>query len=103
MNVVKDDVIELVGKELASANKRFPPFRSSHEGYAVILEELEEAQEELDNSIVNFDLAWGLIKADQYPYSPVRRSYNATVNAICELIQYAAMQRKFLDMEEQDD
>ncbi|WP_087064451.1 hypothetical protein [Intestinibacillus massiliensis] len=103
MNAVKDDVIELVGKELASANKRFPPFRSPHEGYAVILEELQEAQDELCNSIVNFDQAWGLIKADQYPYSHVRRSYNATVDAICELIQYAAMQRKFLDMEEQNE
>ncbi|MCB6366626.1 hypothetical protein LI291_10625 [Intestinibacillus massiliensis] len=103
MNVVKDDVIELVFKERDAANKRFPPFRSPHEGYAVILEELQEAQEELDNSAKHFKFIWALIKADKSPYIQMGHLYADTINAICELIQYAAMQRKFLDMEEQGD
>ena len=102
MNVVKDDVIKLVFKERDAANKRFPPFRSPHEGYAVILEELEEAQEVLDSSAIHLEFAWGLIKANQPPYSQIVDSYADTINSICKLVQYAAMQRKFLDMEEQE-
>lgn len=32
-------------EELARARENFPPFNSAHEGYAVILEELDEAWE----------------------------------------------------------
>ena len=40
MNAVKQDVEKLVQKELESANRRFPMFRSDHEGAAVILRRL---------------------------------------------------------------
>ncbi len=33
--------------ELASAQKKFPAFNSAHEGYAVILEELDELWDEV--------------------------------------------------------
>lgn len=33
--------------ELLSARRRFPPFNSAHEGYAVILEEVEELWAEI--------------------------------------------------------
>lgn len=33
--------------ELASARQKFPAFNSGHEGYAVILEEMEELKEEV--------------------------------------------------------
>lgn len=36
------DIANEVLAELARANAKFPPFSSSHEGYAVILEELDE-------------------------------------------------------------
>ncbi|MDF2537428.1 MAG: hypothetical protein K0S76_449 [Herbinix sp.] len=49
MDAVKNDVICLVFKELKSANEKFPPFNSDHEGYAVIKEEVEEAQECFNN------------------------------------------------------
>lgn len=35
--------------ELNRANAKFPLFASTHEGYAVTLEEVEEAQEAMDN------------------------------------------------------
>ena len=37
----------LVKKELARARTKFPPYNSSHEGYAVILEELDEAWDDI--------------------------------------------------------
>ena len=38
-NVVKREVYKLIDKELAAANEKFPLFGSSHEAFAVILEE----------------------------------------------------------------
>lgn len=48
MDVIRQDVEALVQKELESANKKFPStFRSRHEAYGVMLEEFEEAEDEL--------------------------------------------------------
>lgn len=37
----------LVGEELSRALKNFPTFNSEHEGYAVILEEMDELWDEI--------------------------------------------------------
>ncbi len=37
-----DDALATVRAEVERTIKRFPPFNSSHEGYAVIAEELDE-------------------------------------------------------------
>ena len=36
------EIAQEVYKELKSANAKFPPFKSTHEAYAVILEEMDE-------------------------------------------------------------
>ena len=61
---------EAVYKEIIQAKQKFPPFNSMHEGYAVILEELDEA--------------WDQIKADN------------TEKACAEMRQVAAMATAFL-------
>lgn len=38
---------ELVAKEIAEAREKHPPINSLHEGYAVILEELDEFKAEV--------------------------------------------------------
>ena len=45
-DVVKRDLYGLIDKELEAANQKFPLFNSTHEAFAVILEEAEEAKEE---------------------------------------------------------
>ena len=45
MNI--EDAFEVVGAELDRATSKFGPFNSAHEGYAVILEELDEAWDEI--------------------------------------------------------
>ena len=37
-----DEVLEKIKKEYIKARTKHPPLHSSHEGYAVLLEELEE-------------------------------------------------------------
>ena len=45
MNELRKEVEAAAMAELNRANAKFPLFNSTHEGYAVILEEAEEAKE----------------------------------------------------------
>lgn len=71
-----EDAILAASRELQRARERFAPMASAHEGYAVILEEVEEL--------------WAEIKRDKRP----------TVERIArmqhEAIQVAAMGTRFL-------
>ena len=99
MNKVLHKMPDLVAEELAAANEVFPPFRSLHEGWAVLKEEVEEVDENLDK--VRFYL--GRIWAD------IRSGHNYIVKddaadirnyaewAAAEAIQVAAMAQKILD------
>ena len=99
MNVIENDVRALVDKELDAANERFPQFRSQHAGYAVILEEFDEAKEQLEAAELFLDHMWDNVRHD----SPARLSAESlmmfSINAACEAIQVAAMCRKFMGME----
>ncbi len=65
-----DETIYLVKSELLKANKKFPPFNSTHEGYGVLIEEVDEMWDEIKN--------------------------NNTAAANIECIQVAAMAIKFV-------
>lgn len=95
MNVVRDDVKMLVEKELAAANRKYPPFRSAHEGYAVMLEEYEEAAEAISALKTSMECLWDNVRHDWD--SPNDGAYEIAISGACELIQFAAMKLKFLD------
>lgn len=87
---------KLINEELQSANKKFPLFSSWHEAYAVILEEVEEANNEADVMCnLYLDRLWRDIKvkasseADRLEDIGIVRGH--AVRAIEELIQVAAM------------
>lgn len=52
MNELRAEVEAAAQAELNRANEKFPLFNSRHEGYAVVLEELEEAKEAMENVIL---------------------------------------------------
>ena len=98
MNAVSEDVAELVGKELESANALFPAFHSAHEGWAVMQEEAEELEEELEAIEMAMEQLWHRIR-DNLPtatHAALIEQYAEA--AACEAIQMAAMAQKYLDM-----
>ena len=99
MDAVREDVVKLVLKELESANEKFPPFQSAHEGYAVLLEEVEESEEQLVYTKEKLNALWSNIKRNNIDYSFVH-VYNIqelAINMAVEAIQVAAMAQKFID------
>lgn len=100
MDAIRPDVEKLVSKELQSANEKFGMFHSQHEGYAIILEEFEEAKDDLD--VLEFDLncSWNYIKCNVDDEELNRNLRDIKINAISlavEAIQVAAMAQKFID------
>ena len=100
MNAIENQVRELVAVELAAANERFPQFHSAHEGYAVILEELEETREQIDSVERYLNYLWDRAKQDCTAKEQAEYIKMFAINAACEAIQVAAMAQKFLEMEE---
>lgn len=60
--VSEKEVQALFDKELKKANNKNPQFHSAHEGYAVLLEEVEEAKEELDGLDCYTGYIWDAVK-----------------------------------------
>lgn len=93
MDAVTKDVRLLVKKELAEANKHFPPFNSPHEGWAVIREELQEVEAEhyvLNQWVEN--RLWNQVKANRHiPKENLKEMQYHAVRVAVEAIQLAAM------------
>ena len=101
MNAVKEDVEKLVQKELESANQRFPMFRSDHEGYAVIKEEIEESEQALENTKVYLNLLWIGVKANLVHERNIKYLKRYAEGLACSAIQMATMAQKFIDSQKE--
>jgi hypothetical protein len=94
------EVTEAIENELSAANKAFPGFNSTHEGYAVILEEAQKAEDELRNVARNLQALWVEVKenAGKEDLEVVAAGVEASAQALAaEAIQTAAMARKLLN------
>ena len=88
-----DGVEFLAIKELEKANEMHPAFHSTHEGYAVILEEVEEAEEALAEVKRWTEYLWENVRSDKTP-DGLDELYTEAVNLANEAIQVAAMALK---------
>lgn len=97
MDAIKQKIYELTEMELKAANEKFPLFASSHEAYAVIFEEFDEAREELEMVEYSLDKFWTEVKeneSQEIKNKRLTRIYENAVKLAVEAIQTAAMARK---------
>lgn len=84
--------------ELKEANKTHKMFSSPHEGWAVLKEEIEEADKELEEMENTLEVMWSAIKYDMNREdSDAEDIYYNAVNAAVECVQVAAMCLKIQD------
>ena len=97
---------ELIQAEYKNACEKFgDKYHSLHEGYAVLLEEVEEVKPEITQLLNSFDVFWLWVKRNNqvHKYLCVEDMYKATENAIKELAQVGAVLQKIkntLEVEE---
>lgn len=84
----------LAKTELEEANKDHELFHSPHEAYAVIQEELEEAEEDLKCGYNMLEMIWQCVRADENFESELDRLYNIAGSLAAEAIQVMAMAAK---------
>ena len=97
VDAIKQKIYELTETELKAANEKFPLFASSHEAYAVIFEEFDEAREELEMVEYSLDKFWTEVKENESPEvknKRLTRIYENAVKLAVKAIQTAAMARK---------
>ena len=98
MNAIETQVRELVLTELAAANRKHPPFHSQHEGYAVILEEMQETEEAIRLAKIDLEIAWRNIRDDISAEVEICGLKERAIQVACEAIQVAAMCEKFREV-----
>lgn len=95
---MRNEIEMLVRKELESANEKFSLFHSSHEGFAVLLEEAEELAEESDEIEKIMNSWWMYLRRDEnidIQKKRVDKIRRHAVDAAMEAIQVIAMCDKF--------
>ena len=82
----------LAKEEFERSMKKFPLFASQHEGYAVILEEVEELREETEIQADTMKTLWAYIRHNnQFSAVPIARLRQAALHAAAEAVQVVAM------------
>lgn len=97
MNAIEKSVKELVKEELKAANERFSLFNSAHEGYAVILEEVDECEHEMKQLKIWQNDFWDMVKNNNLEMQErlLKGIYIRAVNLAIEAIQVSAMCEKY--------
>ena len=92
------DINTLVEKELKSANQKFSLFNSNHEGWVLLLEEVEEAKHyESQVATHTNNMFAHIMNNDAGKVVEVAKAIKeSTTGAILELIQVAAMADKII-------
>ena len=86
--------------EIKRADALHPPIASAHEGWAVLLEEIQELDEEVQSARSMHDLIFQDIRRDVPAGEGTECIYWAALRAAREAIQVAAVAARFFEMED---
>lgn len=102
MEFAEKIIEELTAETLAKSNCSYPAFRNLHEAYAVIKEELEEADEEREFTQGFFNELWYAVRQDDIQKATQTAQHISTYLTlqICELLQAKAMAEKLIQSKE---
>ena len=89
---------EMIDAALKQANETYPLFHSLHEGYGVMKEEVEEANDDFDTLIFWHNEYWAATKEDDFERARKAAEHiNHTARkTIAELAQVGAMAAKVI-------
>lgn len=98
MSRTAETVAATVATELESAQAKFDPMNSAHEGWAVILEEVDELNEDVETIQNGLRVMWPAVRGDDRNTAreAAQQIADAAERAAVEAIQTAAMARRFL-------
>ena len=90
---------KLADEELKRSYEKFPAFNSPHEGYAVLLEEIDEHEDDTQYIRVDKNTLWNAVKKNDKELSvaAINALKRDALHAAAEAIQVAAMAQKFID------
>lgn len=99
---IRPAIEKLAEMEKQDANRKFPLFHSMHEGYAVLLEEVEEAREALTRTEISLSALWAHIRDNNAGRALefAGRVREHALDLAVEAVQAAAMAQKFIDSAE---
>lgn len=100
MNVVEKQVRVLVCAEAMTATHNYGPIHSQHEGWAVLKEEVDEADFELAMVQGNIEELWERVKRNfDKNDNLIRDTKEHAIALACEAIQCAAVCKRIAEME----
>ena len=101
---IRPAVEKLAEMEKRDANRKFPLFHSLHEGYAILLEEIEEAREALNFAEGSLSMLWAHIRDNNAGRALefAGRVREHALDLAMEAVQVAAMAQKFIDSMEKE-
>lgn len=93
-----DKIKQLISDEYVGATLKFGAFNSAHEGYAVLLEEVDEAKDEylLLESLVRELWRYTRMNNDYHQIAEAIAIYKVSIELAKEAIQVAAMAKRFM-------
>jgi hypothetical protein len=96
--MTREEIKELVDNELVKAETKFGPMNSAHEGYAVTLEEVQEAAEIMEFISGKMNVVWDYTRRNRPELQEMymRDVYTNGLDLIKEAIQLTAMAKRFL-------
>lgn len=87
----RERIEELIEDELVEANLKYPLFRNPHEAYAVLAEECDELEDEIEHIRKLMDSMWMAVKYNKDIEEEAKIIRDRAIFAVQEAIQVAAM------------
>ena len=81
-DVIKNEIITLVDKELKAANEKFGINHSNHESFAVMKEEIDEAHEALAKVDYHQSCIWNATKSNTTTPPPHQKAGHSFAGAV---------------------